>query len=68
LNKQVRLGRPIRTNGLADAVSGPAFSTCVGLLAYAIDPSFDNSIFRVVDKTEPTGVFGRVGSWIRENF
>jgi cell division protein FtsA len=68
LNKQVRLGRPIRTNGLADAVSGPAFSTCVGLLAYAIDPSFDNSIFRVADKIEPTGVFGRVGSWIRENF
>ena len=68
LNKQVRLGRPMRTNGLADAVSGPAFSTCVGLLAYGVDPRFNNSGYGIMDKVAPTGVFGKVGSWIRENF
>ena len=68
LNKQVRLGRPMRTNGLADAVSGPAFSTCVGLLAYGVDPRFNNSGYGILDRVEPNGVFGKVGSWIRENF
>ena len=32
LDKQVRLGRPIRLNGLPDAVSGPAFSTAAGFI------------------------------------
>jgi cell division protein FtsA len=68
LDKQVRLGRPMRTNGLADAVSGPAFSTCVGLLAYGVDPRFSNSDYGITNRVEPNGVFGKVGSWIRENF
>ena len=68
LKKQVRLGKPVRTNGLTDAVSGPAFSTSVGLLVYGIDPKFDNSSFGMADKKEPIGFFGKVGSWIRENF
>jgi cell division protein FtsA len=58
----------VRTNGLTDAVSGPAFSTSVGLLVYGIDPKFDNSSFGMADKKEPIGFFGKVGSWIRENF
>ncbi|NWH08413.1 MAG: cell division protein FtsA [Alphaproteobacteria bacterium] len=35
LNKQTRLGRPIRVQGLAEAIGGPAFATCAGLLGYA---------------------------------
>lgn len=35
LQKNVRLGRPIRLAGLADAASGPAFATAAGLLQYA---------------------------------
>ena len=58
----------MRTNGLADPVSGPAFSTCVGLLAYGVDPRFNNSGYGIMDSVEPNGVFGKVGSWIRENF
>ena len=68
LDKQVRLGRPMRTNGLADGVSGPAFSTCVGLLAYGVDTRFNNSDYGIMNRVEPNGVFGKVGSWIRENF
>jgi len=68
LDKQVRTGRPIRINGLADAAAGPAFSTCAGLLAYAVDPGFDVPVFGRADKVEPAGMLGRVGSWLRENF
>lgn len=68
LDKQVRLGRPIRINGLADATAGPAFSTCAGLLAYAVDPGFDVPITGRADKEVPTGMLGKVGSWLRENF
>ncbi|TNE35597.1 MAG: cell division protein FtsA [Alphaproteobacteria bacterium] len=38
LDKQVRLGQPIKLTGLADATRGPAFSTCAGLLAYESSP------------------------------
>lgn len=68
LDKQVRLGRPIRINGLAEAASGPAFSTCAGLLAYAVDPGFDVPQMGRVDKVGSAGMLGKVGSWLRENF
>ncbi|WP_019959700.1 cell division protein FtsA [Woodsholea maritima] len=32
LGKQVRLGRPQHVNGLGDAVSGPGFSACAGVV------------------------------------
>ncbi len=35
LEKQVRLGRPLRIKGLPESVSGPAFSTVAGLVRYA---------------------------------
>ena len=69
LDKQVRLGRPIRVNGLADVASGPAFATSAGLLAYAADPALDASRQgHVANKETGGGLFGRVGSWLRENF
>ena len=34
LDKQVRMGKLIRVNGLAEAVNGPAFATTAGLLTY----------------------------------
>ncbi|MBV8939946.1 MAG: cell division protein FtsA, partial [Alphaproteobacteria bacterium] len=36
LNRQVRLGRPKPLMGLADAVSGPAFSASLGMLHYVL--------------------------------
>lgn len=35
LDKQVRLGRPQKIKGLAEATGGPAFATAAGLLIYA---------------------------------
>ncbi|MSO75851.1 MAG: cell division protein FtsA [Alphaproteobacteria bacterium] len=66
LDKQVRMGRPVRVTGLADAVSGPAFATCAGLLAYAHQNRAElpsQSFMR----PEQTGMLGRVGSWLREH-
>jgi len=68
LEKQIRLGRPIRIHGLADTAPGPAFSTCAGLLAYAVDPGLDAPRVGGAVANEPAGMFGRVGSWFRENF
>src|SRR5205823_90451 len=36
LDKQVRVGRPQQVTGLAEATGGPAFSTTVGLLHFAL--------------------------------
>lgn len=66
LEKQVRIGRPMRISGLPEATSGPAFSTGTGLLRFATDKSTN-----VHDHTEavPTGSpFNRFGQWLRGNF
>jgi cell division protein FtsA len=68
LDKQVRMGRPLRIGGLAEATGGPAFATAVGLLAYAL--SVDAELPRPgrVMREEPNGLIGRIGHWFRENF
>lgn len=67
LNKQVRLGVPIRTNGLPDAVSGPAFATTAGLLTYVSERS-DEMPAEILSQVEPTTVWERVKYWVRENW
>lgn len=68
MDRQARLGRPIRIQGLADATAGPAFSTCAGLVAYAVDPVLDASRAGIAAQKEPSSLFGKVGSWLRESF
>jgi cell division protein FtsA len=68
LEKQVRMGKPMRISGMAEANTGPAFATSVGLLRYAIDKRADA---RDHMDTLPAGIpggFGRIGQWLRENF
>ena len=66
LDKQVRLGRPIRIANLAESTGGPAFSTAAGLLAYAVQHLEDLSILGF-PMDSSTGLWNRVGSWLREN-
>ncbi len=68
LDKQVRLGRPSPVPGLAESVSGPAFSTSAGLLHYAFNNPAEEakSAYRPIE--EPSGRFARFGQWLRENF
>jgi len=64
LDKQVRIGRPTRIKGLAEATHGPAFSTAAGLLQFSVSER--------AESPHPThiargGIFTRVGQWMREN-
>ncbi len=68
LDKQVRMGRPIRVAGLAEATAGPAFATCAGLLSYALKAEADQPRPARAQAEEPNGLIGRLGHWFRENF
>ncbi len=68
LDKQVRMGRPIRTHGLADATAGPAFAVAAGLLAFALDAETHQPRPNRAGATSGTGMLGRFGSWLKENF
>jgi cell division protein FtsA len=65
LDKQVRIGRPIGINGLAEATHGPAFSTAAGLLLFALSERAES---QRPPRLAPSGIIGRVGQWLRENF
>lgn len=68
LDKQVRIGRPLRIQGLAEATEGPAFSACAGLLSYAIRrPDESRDVVEAAANREG-GRLLRVGRWLKENF
>ncbi len=65
LDKQVRIGRPMRIDGLAEATHGPAFSTAAGLLHFAVSERAESPRpTRIADN----GILGRMGQWLRANF
>ncbi|MBL8658362.1 MAG: cell division protein FtsA [Rhodospirillales bacterium] len=68
LDKQVRIGRPRPMKGLPEAAYGPGFSTCAGLLRYAVNHPHqgDSTTYRPVDP--PASRLSRLGQWLRENF
>ncbi len=68
LAMKTRLGRPKPLRGLAVAASGPAFSTCVGMLRFSSNNPAEGAerAYRPVD--DPGGRFARLGKWLRENF
>lgn len=68
LDKQVRLGRPIRVGGLAEATGGPAFSACAGLLSYAQQQAAERTIRLPEPEPAPNGTISRIGRWLRANF
>lgn len=68
LDKQVRGGRPIALRGLPEPVSGPAFATCAGLIGYALRPVQEPVRRTRGETTVPSGMFGRLGLWLKENF
>lgn len=84
LDKQVRLGRPQKVRGLAEATGGPAFSTAAGLLLYAahhadeIPQGRDSYLSLPMNFSLPfakpfTGSFegkklAKVTQWLKENW
>lgn len=68
LDKQIRVGRPLRIEGLAEATGGPAFATSAGLVHFALSERAETPRRGRALAEEPGGVFVRFGHWIRENF
>ena len=81
LDKQVRLGRPLRVirnamamngrvpsfTGLAEATSGPAFATTAGLLAVAMQPELAAAHSMGELAAGGSTIFGRATQWIKQN-
>jgi cell division protein FtsA len=68
LDKQVRIGRPLRVAGLAEATGGPPFSTAVGLLHFGLSERAEVARGGHNPLRSPNRIFGRLGHWLRENF
>jgi len=68
LDKQVRMGKPIRVKSLADATGGPAFATAAGLLTFAMKENFDDQVGVTNMEKTPKNRLLRIGNWFKENF
>jgi cell division protein FtsA len=68
LDKQVRVGKPLRIAGLAEATGGPAFATSAGLVQFALSERAETLRQGRALAEEPGGLMGRFGVWIREHF
>jgi cell division protein FtsA len=68
LDKQIRMGRPQRITGLAEATGGPAFATTAGLLHFALSERAEVSGVRHDPANPRRRVLGRFGHWLKENF
>ncbi|MBM4372981.1 MAG: cell division protein FtsA, partial [Deltaproteobacteria bacterium] len=70
LNLPVRIGRPNldRFGGLVDIVKGPAYSTVLGLTAWADADNGRAPQRRERAETRRTGVLSRIGGWFKEAF
>jgi cell division protein FtsA len=64
LDKQVRIGRPLRLAGLAESTHGPAFSSAAGLLHFALSERVETAR---PPRRATGGMLGRLGHWLREN-
>ena len=67
LDKQVRLGKPIRLTGLPDAASGAAFSTAAGLLTYMTTRQHEMPA-EIMASVEGGNLWDRFRYWWKENW
>lgn len=67
MEKQVRLGKPLRINGLPETASGPAFSTTAGLLTYYTGHSKSMPGYIAAQK-QPENMWGQVKKWLHDNW
>ena len=68
LGNQVRLGRPLRVQGLPQSAAGPAFSSLVGLALFAAYPQDEWWDFETPAERLPARSFKRAAKWLRENW
>jgi cell division protein FtsA len=68
LGQQVRLGRPLRVQGLPQAATGSAFSAAVGLSLFAANPQDEWWDFDIPAEKYPARSFKQAVRWFRENW
>lgn len=68
LGQQVRLGRPLRVQGLPQAATGPAFSASVGLTLFAAHPQDEWWDFDVPAEKYPARSLRKAVRWFRDNW
>ena len=68
LGQRVRLGRPLRVQGLPQAATGPAFASAVGLCLFAAHPQDEWWDFDVPSERYPARSLKRAFKWFKENW
>jgi cell division protein FtsA len=68
LGQHVRMGRPLRVQGLPQAVTGPAFSSAVGLALFAANPQDEWWDFDVPTEMYPARSLKRTVRWFKDNW
>jgi cell division protein FtsA len=68
LGQSVRLGRPLRVQGLPQAATGPAFAATVGLCLFAAHPQDECWDFEIPAERYPARSLRRAVKWFRDNW
>ncbi len=68
LGHQVRLGRPLRVNGLPQAATGPGFASAVGLCLFAANPQDEWWDFEIPVERYPARSLKRAMKWFKDNW
>ncbi|MFD1914311.1 cell division protein FtsA [Halodurantibacterium flavum] len=68
LGQQVRLGRPLRVQGLPQAATGAAFASAVGLCLFAAHPQDEWWDFDIPSGRLPARSLKRAFRWFRDNW
>lgn len=68
LGQQVRLGRPLRVQGLPQAATGPAFAAGVGLTLFAANPQDEWWDFEIPAERYPSRSLKRAVKWFKDNW
>ena len=64
----MRLGRPLRVQGLPQAATGPAFSSGVGLCLFAAHPQDEWWDFEIPAERYPARSLKRAFKWFKDNW
>ncbi|WP_395004358.1 cell division protein FtsA [Cypionkella sp.] len=68
LGQRVRMGRPMRVQGLPQAATGPAFSSAVGLCLFASHPQDEWWDFDIPTERYPARSLKRAVRWFKDNW
>ena len=68
LGSRLRMGRPLRVQGLPQAATGPAFSSAVGLCLFAAHPQDEWWDFDIPAERYPARSIKRAFRWFKDNW